>query len=482
MEKGFKVLLYSTIAAIIGLLIFSGIVLFKTSADEKNIFNGIYINNINIGGKTQAGAIAILQDKLNKPIENKKIYLKSENFTYDIIYKTIDAHYDIETAVKKAFEYGKTGNIISKTKNRLKLEKGKIEIPVEFVFNNEKIGQIAKEISQKLDKEPKDGGITFDGNKFSLTKDIKGQKVNQEKLVKMIADATDVNIKVTSVEIPIEITQAKITEELLSKINTKTSSFTTTFKPSDINRTQNLKIAVNQTNGTLIMPGEIFSMNKTLGPRGVKEGYKEAPVIINGTITPGLAGGICQVTSTLYNAALLCNLDIVERRQHGVAVSYVGIGRDATISGDAIDFKFRNNHKSPIYIYAYMGKSSLTISLYGANEHPGQYVEIKTEIIERIKADIEYIYDPSLNEGIKITEEKPITGIKSKTYKKLYQDGKLVKEYKLSEDYYKPVKGKIRIGTNPISSEIIPNTSNTDTSQNTETATDSTDTSSSSGN
>jgi vancomycin resistance protein YoaR len=156
-----------------------------------------------------------------------------------------------------------------------------------------------------------------------------------------------------------------------------------------VNRTENVKIAAAAVNGVIVLPGEVFSMNKALGPRVASKGYKEAPVIINGTVAPGLAGGICQVTTTVYNAALLYDLEIVERRQHGLAVSYVGAGRDATISGNAIDFKFRNNNKYPIYSSAIIGKSTLTINFYGTNEHPGRYVQIATEIYERIKPDTE---------------------------------------------------------------------------------------------
>jgi vancomycin resistance protein YoaR len=217
-----------------------------------------------------------------------------------------------------------------------------------------------------------------------------------------------------------------------------------------VNRTENVRIAANAINGILLMPGDVFSMNKALGPRVESKGYKEAPVIINGTVVPGLAGGICQVTTTVYNAALLYDLEIVERRQHGLAVSYVGAGRDATISGDAIDFKFRNTNQSPIYISAVMGKSTLSVNLYGYDEHPGRSVKIASEITERIKPDTEYINDSTLEVGKTVTEEKPITGLKSKTYKKIYQDGKLISTQLISQDYYKAAKGKIRVGTKQV--------------------------------
>lgn len=450
MGKSLKVLLYITIFAVVALFASAGVIIYNTSLAKKNIFNGISINNINVSGMSKDNAIKILEEKFNKTISNKIINLNSGNYKYILQYRELNAHYDIDTAVNTAYEYGKTGSFINKTRNRLLLKKEPVNIEMEFMFDTSIIGKVIKDVNQKVYRDPKDAKISFDGSNFKITPDEVGIKVDEKSLEQMISEAVKPESIVDNITVPTETINAKVKGDMLSKINTKISSFTTVFKPSDINRTENIRIASKQTNGVLILPGDVFSMNKALGPRVISKGYKEAPVIINGTIVPGLAGGICQVTSTIYNATLLSNLEIVERRQHGLAVSYVGVGRDATISGDVIDFKFRNTNKYPIYIYAAMGKSSLTVSLYGANEHPGQFVQITSEITERIKPDIEYIYDSSLDNGVKITEDKPITGIKSKTYKKVFQDGKLISNEMISQDFYKPAKGKIRVGTKPI--------------------------------
>lgn len=456
MGKGVKILLYTTIFAVTALLVSAGVIFYNTSSAEKNIFNGVYINNINVGGMTKENARKILDEQFNKPISSKTINLKAGDLNLKLEYGELNAHYDIDTAVNKAFEYGKTGNIIDRARSRLLLRREPADIDLEFVFDKNIVNKSIKDINQKVSKNPKDAKISFDGKNFKVTPEVLGIKVNQEKLEQMISEAVKPDSTIENIVVPTETIDAKVKGDMLSKINTKISSFTTAFKPSDINRTENIRIATGQTNGALILPGDVFSMNKALGPRVVSKGYKEAPVIINGTVEPGLAGGICQVTTTIYNAALLSNLEILERRQHGLTVSYVGVGRDATISGDYIDFKFRNTNKYPIYIYATIGKSTLTVSFYGVNEHPGQLVQITSEVTERIKPDIEYIYDSNIENGEKITEVKPITGIKSKTYKKVFQNGKLVSTELISSDFYKPVKGKIRVGTKPVSAVQTP--------------------------
>lgn len=468
MGKGVKILLYITIVAVTALLVSAGVVAYNTISEEKNIFNGVYINNINVGGMTKEDARRILEEEFNKPISSRIISLSAGDLNFKIEYGELNAHYDIDTSLNIAFEYGKTGNIIERTRNRFLLKREPANISLGFVFDKSIIDKKINDIDSKIYKNPKDARISFNGENFKVTPDEPGIKINREKLEQMISEAVKPESTVDNIVVPTDTIDAKVKGDMLSKIDTKLSSFTTAFKPSDINRTQNVRIATEQTNGVLVLPGEVFSMNKALGPRVASKGYKEAPVIINGTVEPGLAGGICQVTSTIYNAALLSNLEIVERRQHGLAVSYVGVGRDATISGDVIDFKFRNTNKYPIYIHTSMGKSTLTVSFYGANEHPGLKIQITSEVIERIVPDIEYIYDPNLESGKKITEEKPITGIKSKTYKKVYQDGKLISTELISSDFYKPAKGKIRVGTKL---EPVPETQDpgsTDTEPNTE--------------
>jgi vancomycin resistance protein YoaR len=444
--KSIKIVLLILLPLLL-LIIPAGIIYRDTRTAENKIFDGVYINGEHVGGMSAEDAKTLLEVKYDKPLGDKKISIVHEDYTYHINYDKLNAHYDINGAVNNAYAYGKSGSIIEKTITRWKLKKQTYNIDLEFTTDSNITNQIVKTVANKVNRNPKDGELSFDGKTFSVKPDVPGVKVNEQKLLELIQAAVKPDSTIEIINVPADLVTARVTGEMLSNVNTKISSFTTAFKPSDVNRTGNLRIAATAINGLLLMPGEVFSMNKALGPRVESKGYKEAPVIINGTVQPGLAGGICQVTTTIYNAALLYDFDIVERRQHGVAVSYVGAGRDATISGDAIDFKFRNTNKYPIYISAVMGKSILTVAFYGANEHPGRSVQIATEVYERIKPDTEYIYDSTLETGKKITEVKPISGLKSKTYKKVFQDGKLVSSVLISQDYYKPVKGMIRVGT-----------------------------------
>ncbi|SHE77941.1 VanW family protein [Caloramator proteoclasticus] len=451
MKKGLRnglIIFFSlTILFIVSSVIF---LLNSTNKASNKIFEGIYINNEYVGGMTKEEANKLLNEKFNSKIQNRKIDMFYGDKKYSIDFKRLKAHYDIEKAVEEAYSYGKTGNIIEKTIQRYNLKRNPYNIPLNFVSDTTILEGEVKKIAKDINKEPIDAKISRISGKFIITPEKSGIAVDEPKLIEFIKNEIKPEGEIEKIEVPTKVVEAKIKAEALSNITTKISSFTTSFKPSDVNRTGNIKIAAKYLTGTVIMPGDVFSMIKVLGPRNENQGYKEAPVIINGKLEPGLAGGICQVSTTMYNAALLGNFEIVKRRPHGLAVAYVAPGRDATIAGDSIDFQFKNNYNNPIYIEAVVETSTITINIYGANERIGQSVEIVSEVYERTEPKVEYINDPNLPEGQKVVEIKPIAGMKVRTYRKIYQNGKLIKTEKLGDDTYKVLNGKIRVGTKKV--------------------------------
>lgn len=443
MKKSLKVVIPLVIT--FALILPIGIAVNATKAYEDKIFYGVKIKGVDVGGLTVQQAKELIEKKYNIDVKNKKINLNYKDYNYTINYKTLDAHYNIDLATNVAYSFSHHGNIIVQSIRMLKLKKSPYDVPLNFVANTVVISKDVEKISSDIYKAPVDATIRHIGS-FIITPEKSGIKVNEKKLTSLIKAAVNPIRKEENINIPVSVVKAKINTDMLSKINTKLASFSTAFRITDSNRSGNIKIAADSVNGTLVLPGELFSMNKAVGPRVASKGYKEAHVIINGTLVPGMAGGICQVTTTIYNAALLANFPIVERRPHGLKVGYVSAGRDATISGDAIDLKFKNTNKTPIYIKTYVSGSNVVATIYGANENPGQSVVISSEILKRISPKTEYIHDSSLPAGISVVDNKPIPGIKSITYRKVYQNGELVKSEILSRDYYKPSNAVIRVG------------------------------------
>lgn len=192
------------------------------------------------------------------------------------------------------------------------------------------------------------------------------------------------------------------------------SDFSTNYYASNKNRTTNLILAASKINGTVLLPGETFSYNKVVGERTIEAGYKEAPIYVNGKVEDGLGGGICQIATTLYNAALYANLEIVERSNHQFIPSYCNASRDATVVYGAIDFKFKNNRDYPIKITCSVSNGIANFKIFGIKADNDYQVEITSKITRTTS-----------------------TSIYSESYKTLKQNGNIISSEILSKDIYK---------------------------------------------
>lgn len=199
------------------------------------------------------------------------------------------------------------------------------------------------------------------------------------------------------------------------------------------------------------MPGETFSFNETVGERTVKRGYRAAGVIIDDKIESGIGGGICQVSSTLYNAMLKANITAKERRPHSLPLTYVGKGLDATVDWGNIDFKFKNTLSTPMYIEGYTKDKKVFFNIYSDKALAKRTYQMATEIYDTIEPTVVYKDDPNIPEGETEVVKKPSKGYKVKVYRKTYENGKLIGTELVSKDFYKPVKGEIIRGTKKVS-------------------------------
>jgi len=264
--------------------------------------------------------------------------------------------------------------------------------------------------------------------------------------------------------IPLKITKAnKTVADIGSKaFPDRLGTCTTRYDAGNINRSTNLGIATRKINEYVLQPGEVFSYNRALGPRTVQNGYKEAHVFSGGEVVDGLGGGICQISSTLYNAVLEANLEIVERRNHSFTSGYLPAGKDATVVYGAIDFRFRNSRKYPIKITASISGGVATVSIWGLKEEVEYDVKIVSTILQNYPCAEEVIYDPNLRDGMRQIVKAGTDGCKSVTYKYVYsKSGQLISKTHLSTDTYGTIKRVVRVGTGGIPQEPTPTPSTT---------------------
>lgn len=224
--------------------------------------------------------------------------------------------------------------------------------------------------------------------------------------------------------------------------------FTTSFDNSGENRRYNIALAAKRINGVFIESGEAFSFNKVVGERTEKNGFKNAKIIEEGKFTEGIGGGVCQVSTTVYNAAINAGLRIKEYHPHSLAVSYVKPSFDAMVSYGYADLKIVNPTKNPFYIKAYVKNSSVTVEFYGENSgYTYKRVSVVTETVEPPEEEIK---EDDGTYGLKSGEEKvisyPKSGIKSEAYIYKYKGNKLVAKTLLRKDFYKPVRKTTVVG------------------------------------
>lgn len=414
---------------------------------ENLIFPGVSIEDVDISGKTKDEAVNLVQEKYGNEVLKKKININGGNRTYTIDYSKLNAKYNIEEAVNEALEYGKSHNLFQK----YRLIKKPVEksISLKFTYDDTAIKELISVIAKEIDKAPVNASIKMvNKGQFSITPEVAGAKLNVEKLEKDIENNINGSLTGDSeVNAEIDSVQASVTKDMLSHVNTKISSFTTSFASSSANRVTNISLATKAINGKLLMPGESFSFNEVVGERTTARGYKEAGVIINNQLDSGIGGGICQVSTTLYNAVMRANINYTERRHHSLASSYVAPGLDATVSYGSIDYKFKNTLDYPIYIEGYISGKSVTFSIYSDSTLAKKTYNLISEVYDTIKPEIKYIDDPNKYEGETEVVTKPSTGYKVRVYRTTYENGKLINKEKLYEETYKKVDGVTKKGT-----------------------------------
>jgi len=261
-------------------------------------------------------------------------------------------------------------------------------------------------------------------------------------------------------EIPLKIEEPEVTledieEKLFSSI---IGEYTTTFKTSDVGRTKNIVLATNKINGTILAPDEIFSYNGVVGERSYSEGFQDAKVYVNGETVDGIGGGICQVSSTLFNAVVFANLEIVERVNHQLTVSYVPLGRDATVDYGNIDFRFKNNTGYPLKIVCSAEGGKMYMAIYGYKEDKSEKISFETVTIGHTAPPERKVDDPTLPLGEEKVESEGSSGYVVDTYKVIQKDGESTERVYLCRSNYRGNLRVIRVGTG----EAVPSPSPTE--------------------
>ena len=322
-------------------------------------------------------------------------------------------------------------NLLSEL-NNLSSTKSSIEIPVKTVSpDNIDIDQIHSEIY----KEATDAH--FEKDPFKIYSEVVGVDFDVDYAKKLISE----NVNDSEYSISLKYTKPKVTLDDL-KIDVfpdLLGTFSTRYDASNKNRSTNLNLAASKINNIVIAPGEEFSYNKIVGERSIAAGYKEAKIYSGGKVVDGLGGGICQLSSTLYNAVMFANLEVTKRYNHQFITSYVEPGRDATVAYGSKDFKFKNNRTYPIKIKVSINSGIAKVDIYGIKEEPKYDISFDIETVEIIPYKTEYKTDSSLSANTEQVTQKGVNGLIVKVYKVTKLNGVSVSRDFISKDKYNAI-------------------------------------------
>lgn len=256
------------------------------------------------------------------------------------------------------------GNLVKRYLKKKELEKNPVEISLELTADQEKIAAFVNEKCASYVTQAKNATITKTDGQFVITPAETGKTVDIEATIRALSEAlSDAEQETIKVSAVITEQEPEITEEDLSSIQDVLGTFSTDFSSSSNSRATNLKVGAGKINGHVLMPGEVLSGYECMHPFTVENGYRAATAYENGRSVDSIGGGVCQISTTLYNAALLAELDIVQRQNHSMTVAYVKPSMDAAIAGTYKDLKIKNPYDTPIYVEGYTSGRTLTFTI-----------------------------------------------------------------------------------------------------------------------
>ena len=476
----------------------------------KKIFSNIDIAGIDVSNLTKEEAINKLNGELENVL-NQEILIQYDGKQSKIKPSDLGVEYNVEDVVEEAYRIGRIGNIFENNINMLKTFFVDTSLDLSYEYEEEKLDNFINEINSQfsslvpssyeiledkivIKKGTRGIEIKADELKESLLESINSRTFEPIQVGVVISEPAAIDIEKIHDEVykapvdayyttdPFEVHESedgldfdisldeakalletdqeqyeiklKVLKPAITTDQIGNEAFpdllatcTTTYITSKVGRTTNLKLASSKINGYVLMPGETFSYNDVVGERTVEAGFQMAGVYSNGQEVDGLGGGICQISSTLYNAALLANLEIVERRNHQFVTSYVPAGRDATVVYGTTDFKFKNTRKYPIRIVATANAGIATISIYGIKEENEYTFKFSTKTISTIPYSTQYVDDSTLPTGTEVVKQKGANGLITETYITKILNGKTISTELLSRDTYSAMTRIVRRGT-----------------------------------
>jgi vancomycin resistance protein YoaR len=438
-------------ASLIGACLAVGIVVgagaFLSGAGGR-VAPGVEIGGIEVGGVARAEA-AEIAGRIARIVNGTPLVFVHEGKQWARSPERLGAKSDAAELVGRVMRVGRTGSAARRAWQLLGAVTRGWRVGAATHVDEEKLFEEILALASEINVEARNA--TFDVRTGREVPEREGRRLDVAEAVQRARAALELAERPPIFLVSHKVMPATTVRDLQALgIRELVASYSTNFDPAMENRAHNIRLASGRISGVIVRPGEEFSFNEVVGPRTGEFGFREAPEIVDDELRPGIGGGVCQVSSTLYNAALLANMRITARQNHSRLTGYVPPGRDATVYYGQQDLRFRNAGGAPVLILAEVAGSALTVSIFG-DRPEDQEVRVITSHMETIPPGVREIPDDGLEEGRRVIAEEGASGCEVVTERLLITSGKVARREVISRDRYRPRDAVVRVGTRRVS-------------------------------
>lgn len=415
------------------------------------ILDNIYLENVSIGGLTTEDALAVVEKRIDE-ITGYQILMHMDDETVGVTAKELGVSGKNKDTIYYASKIGQSGNLLKRYKACKDLEEEALQLPIQYQVDEYKVREAIDQYCIPLNRSAVNYGLERGENGFNIKVGQTGITLKTEEAVtEIMTYLKDVwRDGPGNIYLPVQVDYPKGSREELSRVTDRLGSGSTDYSKSSAQRAANIKNGTALVNGTLVYPGDSFSFTSFVVPFTEENGYYPAPSYESGEVVETYGGGICQVSTTLYLAVLRAELEVTERHNHSMEVSYVKVGMDATIAeSSGKDFVFVNNYDAPIYIEGYAADGMVSFVIYGDDTRAeGREVSYENEILETYEPTNELTADPEASYGSMTLTQNAHTGYKAALYKIVRENGQETREQVNTSNYMmSPYKYTVGIKT-----------------------------------
>ncbi|MDD3173279.1 MAG: VanW family protein [Herbinix sp.] len=447
--------------------LYAGKPLNASAAENTNICNGVYIDDVDISGMTKDDAQAAVDEYING-LKSKGVAITvGDNVVYatmgDLGYTT-----DPDDNIDEALNLGKTGNLIKRYKDLKDIEQGSVVLPLTFSYDESKIKNIVSTDVSAFNIAPVNASVAIKNGELVYTDHVVGSKINIDETTKLIVQAVkNWDQQDLVVDAVVDEDMPLYTTDIVKQCDTVLGSYTTEYASSAEGRAANLANGARLINNAVLYPSDEFSAYDYLSPFTEENGYFVAGAYLQGKVIDSVGGGACQVTTTLYNAVLKAELEVTQRQPHSMVISYVDLSRDAAIAGTSKNFKFKNNTNVPILIQATTKDRKITFKIWGkeTRDTENRKIEFVTKVLSQTAPPKDIITkDPTQPTTYRDVTTPAHTGYKAELYKVVYENGVEVSRSLVNKSNYQAAARCITVGTKVVKEEPS-DTTDTDTTK-----------------